>query len=74
MRNDFTASTWAILGFINSVWADRSGNIFKHLAELHALAMHYAQPHRREERVYPCAIRLKSPNSPIRKKNASQLD
>jgi len=37
----FTACTWAILGFINSVSADRSGNIPKYLAELHASAMHY---------------------------------
>ena len=70
----FTACTWAILGFINSVSADRSGNIPKYLAELHASAPHYVLPHRREERVYPRAIRLKSPKYPIRNKNASQLN
>ncbi|WP_408599839.1 transposase [Pseudomonas sp. PLMAX] len=70
----FTACTWAILGFINSVSADRSGNIPKYLAELHASAPHYVLPHRREERIYPRAIRLKSPKYPIRNKNASQLN
>ncbi|AZE51819.1 Mobile element protein [Pseudomonas chlororaphis] len=39
-----------------------------------ALAPHYVLPHRREERVYPRAIRLKSPKYPIRNKNASQLN
>jgi hypothetical protein len=66
--------TWAILGFIYSVSADRSGNSPKYLAELHASVMHYVLPHRREERIYPRAIRLKSPKYPIRNKNASQLD
>ncbi|MVW87129.1 IS4 family transposase [Pseudomonas sp. PB101] len=70
----FSACTWAILGFINSVSADRSGNIPKYLAELHASAPHYVLPHRREERIYPRAIRLKSPKYPIRNKNASQLN
>jgi hypothetical protein len=70
----FTACTWAILGLINSVCADRSGNIPKYLAELHASAPHYVLPHRREERVYPRAIRLKSSKYPIRNKNASQLN
>ncbi|MNQ48669.1 Transposase DDE domain protein [compost metagenome] len=70
----FTACTWAILGLINSVSADRSGNIPKYLAELHASAPHYVLPHRREERVYPRAIRLKSSKYPIRNKNASQLN
>ncbi|AZE50492.1 Transposase InsG for insertion sequence element IS4 [Pseudomonas chlororaphis] len=64
----FTACTWAILGFINSVSVDRSGNIPKYLAELHASAPHYVLPHRREERIYPRAIRLKSPKYPIRNK------
>ncbi|MGV8864785.1 MAG: hypothetical protein ACOH2T_26945 [Pseudomonas sp.] len=68
----FTACTWAILGFLNTISVDRSGNIPKHLAELHASAMHYVLPHRREDRSYPRAIRLKSPKYPIRKKNASQ--
>lgn len=70
----FTACTWAILGFINSVSADRSGNIPKYLAELHASAPHYVLPHRREERIYPRSIRLKSPKYPIKNKNASQLN
>jgi hypothetical protein len=63
----FSACTWAILGFIHSVSADRSGNIPKYLAKLHASASHYVLTHRR-------AIRLKSPKYPIRKKNASQLN
>ncbi len=62
----FTACTWAILGFINGVSADRSGNIPKYLTELHASASHYVLPHRREERVYPRAIRLKSPKYPTK--------
>jgi hypothetical protein len=70
----FAACSWAILGFINGVSADRSGNIPKYLAELHASAPHYVLPHRREERVYPSAIRLKSPKYPIKNKNASQLN
>lgn len=70
----FTACTWAILGFINSVSADRSGNIPKYLAELHASAPYYVPPHRREERVYPRAIRLKSLKYPIRNTNTSQLN
>lgn len=70
----FTACTWAILGFINCVSADRSGNIQKYLAELHASAPRYVLPHRREARIYPRAIRLRSPKYPIRNKNASQLN
>ncbi len=70
----FTACTWATLGLINNVCADRSGNIPKYQAELHASAPHYVLPHRREERVYPRAIRLKSSKYPIRNKNASQLN
>ncbi len=70
----FSACTWAILGFINGVSADRSGNIPKYLAELHASASHYVLPHRREERIYPRAIRLKSQKYPIKNKNASQLN
>ncbi|WP_218276517.1 MULTISPECIES: transposase domain-containing protein [Pseudomonas] len=54
--------------------ADRSGNIPKYLAELHASASHYVLPHRREERIYPRAIRLKSQKYPIKNKNASQLN
>lgn len=69
----FSAYIWAILGFINSVSADRSGNIAEYLAELHASAPHYVLPHRRDERVYPRPIRLKPPKYPIRKKNASKL-
>ncbi|MDF9773134.1 hypothetical protein [Pseudomonas baetica] len=69
----FTACTWAISGFINSVCADRSGNIPKYLAGFYASAMHYVLPHQREERIYPRAIRLKSLKYPI-KKNASQLN
>jgi hypothetical protein len=69
----FTACTWAILGFINSVSADRSGNIPKYLAELHASAPYYVLPYRREERVYPRAIRLKSLKYPIRNKNSVTL-
>ncbi|POF43782.1 hypothetical protein B0D71_02930 [Pseudomonas laurylsulfativorans] len=45
-----------------------------HSRELHASALHYVLPHRREERIYPRAIRLKSPKYPIRNKNASQLN
>jgi hypothetical protein len=37
-------------------------------------ALHYILPHRREERIYPRAIRLKSPKYPIRNKNASLAD
>jgi hypothetical protein len=64
----FTVCTWAISGFINSVSADRSGNIPKYLAELYASAMHYVLPHQREERIYPRAIRLKSLKYPIKNK------
>ncbi|WP_218190792.1 MULTISPECIES: IS4 family transposase [unclassified Pseudomonas] len=70
----FTACTWAIPGFINGVSADRSGNIPKYLAELHASASHCVLPQCREERIYPRAIRLKSPKYPIKNKNASQLN
>lgn len=67
----FSACTWAILGFINSVSADRSGNITKYLAELHASVSHYVLPHRREERIYPRAIRLKSPKYRVKKSQSA---
>ena len=70
----FTACTWAILGFLNGISADRSGNIPKHLADLHASATHYVLPHRREDRAYPRAIKPKPSKYPDRNKNASQLN
>lgn len=72
----FTSCTWAILGFLNGISADRSGNIPKYLAELHASAMHYVLPHRREDRVYPRSIKPKPSKYPERdkNKNASQLN
>ncbi|MDH2434906.1 hypothetical protein QCD60_20400 [Pokkaliibacter sp. MBI-7] len=50
------------------------GNIPRYLAELQASAMHYALPHRREDRSYPRAVKPKPSKYPTRNKNASQLN
>ena len=65
---NFTSCTWAILGFLNGISADRSGNIPKYLAELHASTIHYVLPHRREDRAYPRAIKPKPSKHPERDK------
>ncbi|WP_443190429.1 transposase domain-containing protein [Pseudomonas indica] len=70
----FTACTWAILGLLNGLSLRHPGNIPKYLAELHASAMHYVLPHRREDRCYPRAVRPKPSKYPPRNKNASQLN
>ncbi len=70
----FTACTWAILGLLNGTSLKHPGNIPRHLAELHASAMHYVLPHRRVDRSYPRAIRHKSSKYPYRTKNANQLN
>lgn len=70
----FTSCTWAILGLLNGLSLRHPGNIPKYLAELHASAMHYVLPHRREDRSYPRAIKPKTPKYPTRTKNASQLN
>lgn len=70
----FTACTWAILGLLNGLSLRHPGNIPKYLAELHASAMHYVLPHRREDRCYPRAVRPKPSKYQPRNKNASQLN
>ena len=62
----FTACTWAILGFLNNVSLHHPGNIPRDLADLHGSATHYVLPHRREDRVYPRAIKPKPSKYPSR--------
>jgi len=70
----FTACTWAILGFLNGTSLSHPGNIPRYLVELHASAMHYVLPHRREDRHYPRVVKPKPSKYPARNKNASQLN
>lgn len=64
----FTSCTWAILGFINGISIDRSGNIPRFVAELHASARHYVLPPRREDRDYPRELRRKPTKYPLKEK------
>lgn len=69
----FTSCTWAILGFINGISIERSGNIPRFLAELHASARHYVLPPRRENRDYPRELRRKPSKYALKEKVAKPV-
>jgi hypothetical protein len=69
----FTTSANAIIHLIHSFWLESAGTIPKRINQLLEEAPHHVLPVKREDRVYPRAIKSKTKKYP-NKKNASQLN
>lgn len=69
----FTTSANAIIHLIHSFWLESAGTIPKRINHLLEEARHHVLPVKREDRMYPRAIKPKAKKYP-NKKNASQLN